>query len=125
MDLRFVEKYKDMYNYYNLITKINPNYTLCFDKKHKCFLVVNFANNNEICLKFYDFSQNIPYILQKTQIYNSRKMFDFIEKNNNEIEQKNINNLSNKIQCSLEDLVWLSKRTNKILPSDIKKIIEV
>jgi len=125
MDIRFIEPYKDMYNYYNLITKINSNYTLCFDKKHKCFLVVNFANNNEICLKFSNFSQNIPQILQKTQISNSKKLFDFIDKNNEILKEKNAKNITNKIKDKTLEIDWLIKRKSKVLPNDIKKIIEV
>ena len=125
MDIRFIEPYKDMYNYYNLITKINPNYTLCFDKKNKNFVVINFANNNEICLKFNDFSLNIENYLQKMQISNSKIIFDFIEENNEKIDRKNTQNLINNVETRIEELVWLSRRTNKILPSDINKIIEV
>lgn len=125
MDIRFLEPYKDMFNYYNLIKKINPNYTLCFDKKSKNFVVVNFANNNEICLKFNNFSINIENYLQKMQISNSKIIFELIEKNNEKIESDNTKRLINNTQTRIEDLIWFSKRTNKILPSDIKKIIEV
>ena len=125
MKKMYIEKYKDMFNYYNLITKINPNYTLCFDKKNKCFLIVNFANNNEICLKFNNFSLNLLQILQKTQISNSKKLFQEIDKNNELIESKNTKNLSNKIKDKTSEIDWLIKRSNKILPTDIKKIIEV
>lgn len=125
MDMRFIEPYKDMFNYYNLITKINPNYTLCFDKKSKKFLVVNFANNNEICLKFDNFSFNIEQYLQKMQISNAKKIFDFIEKNNEKIEMQNTKKIVSKTSAKMEEISWLSKRTNKILPGAIKKIIEV
>ena len=125
MDIRFLEPYKDMFNYYNLITKINPNYSLCFDKKNKNFVVVNFANNNEICMKFNDFSVNIEKYLQKMQISNAKEIFNSIEENNEKVNRKNTQNLINNVETRVEELLWLSRRTNNILPSDINKIIEV
>ena len=60
--------YKDMYNIYNLITKINKNYKLYFDNNDKLFKIINVANNNEICLKTKHLSSDIIKTLQKTKI---------------------------------------------------------
>lgn len=119
------EPYKDMYNYYNLITKINQNYRLYFNKKLKRFEILNIANNYEICLKFNDFSSKILDILQKTQTKNSYYIFKSIEEYNEKLETKFAKNIANNASVRLEDFLNYSKRTNKILQSDFKKIIEV
>ena len=59
----YIELYKDNYNIYNLITKIDKNYQLVFNKKKKIFQIINIAKNNQICLIFNNFSLNILKIL--------------------------------------------------------------
>ena len=125
MDRRYIEPYKDMYNIYNLITKINKNYRLYYDKKHKCFLIINLANNYEVCLKFSSFSQNIIKILQKTQISNACRIFKEIEENNEVVFKQKEREIQNKVSNKIEEVNWLVSRKNKILKSDINKIIEV
>lgn len=119
------EPYKDMYNYYSLITNINKNYRLYFNKKLKRFEILNIANNYEICLKFNNFSNKILDILQKTQTKNSYYIFKSIEEHNEKLETKFAKNIANNTSVRLEDFLNYSKRTNKILQSDFKKIIEV
>ena len=114
-----------MYNIYNLITKINKNYRLYYDKKHKCFLIINLANNYEVCLKFSSFSQNIIKILQKTQISNACRIFKEIEENNEVVFKQKEREIQNKVSNKIEEVNWLVSRKNKILKSDINKIIEV
>ena len=125
MDKRYIEPYKDMFNIYNLITEINKDYRLYFDKKNKCFFIINIANNFEICFKFNNFSLNILKELQRTQVSNSYKLFKSIDENNEKISENNEKNIKNNISSRIEDLKWFASRTNKILQSDIKKIIEV
>lgn len=120
-----IEIYRDMYNIYNLITKINDGYRLYFDKKHKNFLVINIKNRNEICLKFEAFSSDILKQLQKTQIHNCQKLFKEIDNKNEEKRLSYQNKTKNLLTSKIEDLVKYSSRTNKILQSDINKIIEV
>ena len=125
MDKRYIVPYRDMYNIHNLITKINKNYSLCFDKKNKCFLIMNFSNNEEICLMFKEFNFNIIERLQKTQISNAKNIFRKIDESNEKLFYQKEKQLKNNVYTRIEDLNWLSKRTNIILPSDIKKIVEV
>lgn len=119
------EEYKDMFNYYNLITKINRGYRLYFNKKNRTFEVLNIFNNYESCLKFNSLSENILEKLQKSQIIFSNKIYDEIENNNEKISQDFENNLKYSTFCKLEEVSKFAKRTNKILKSDYKKIIEV
>ena len=49
---KYFKEYKDMFNNYNLITKINPNYKLYRNTKMGCFVILNSAKNNQICLNF-------------------------------------------------------------------------
>ena len=119
------EPYKDMFNIYKLITKINKNYRLFFNKKDKNFLIVNIKNSDEICLKFTSFSENILENLQKSQTIFSHKIFSEIERENEVLNAKISKNFKYNTFCKLEEVSKYSKRTNKILQSDFNKIIEV
>lgn len=103
--------YKDNFNYYNLITKINAGYRLFFNQKEKMFEIINFANFNEICLKFRSFDFNLLEFLQKTQIKNAKNIFEEIEINNKNIEK---NFVQNNINFSLEKFKDAAKQTSKI-----------
>lgn len=85
---KYLEEYKDNFNYYNLITKINPNYRLYFNKKTKLFEIINIANFGEICLKFSSFSLNLLKILQNSSVCNSKKIFEEIENHNSKLTKK-------------------------------------
>lgn len=86
---------------------------------------MNFSNNEEICLMFKKFNFNIIERLQKTQISNAKNIFRKIDESNEKLFYQKEKQLKNNVYTRIEDLNWLSKRTNKILPSDIKKIVEV
>lgn len=86
---------------------------------------MNFSNNEEICLMFKEFNFNIIERLQKTQISNAKNIFRKIDESNEKLFYQKEKQLKNNVYTRIEDLNWLSKRTNKILPSDIKKIVEV
>lgn len=116
MDRRFIEPYKDMFNLYNLITKINKNYALYFDKKNKCFLVLNTLNNFEVCYKFYNFSNRIFDDLLKTQIKNSQSLFESINKHNEELQNKMQKNIIENSKEILKDKIKTSNKVSKILP---------
>jgi hypothetical protein len=118
------EDYFDMFNYYNLITKINAGYKLCFDKINKCFVVINSAKNNQICLKFNTFSFNLIEKLQKSRVENSRKLFNEIDKNNEDLRLKKENFLKDELTQKTSDLINFSRRVSYISNSDTKKIIE-
>lgn len=85
---KYLEEYKDNFNYYNLITKINPNYRLYFNKKTKLFEIINIANFGEICLKFSSFSLKLLEILQKSSVCNSKIIFKKIENHNSNLTEK-------------------------------------
>lgn len=123
-DLKNLEPYKDNFNVYNLITFIDKSYRLFFDKKEKCFLIINTAKNYQICLKFNNFSLNILNKLQFTRIENSAKLFNFIDNYNAKLEDKNINNSKQILSDSISNLINYSKRTTSISKSDIFKIIK-
>lgn len=88
MDRRFIEPYQDMFNICNLIKKTDGRYRLYFDKKNKSFLIVNPSNNYEVCMEFKNFSEDILGTLQSTQVKNSVKIFENIEKHNAELSLK-------------------------------------
>ena len=125
MNSNYYHEYKDMYNYYKIITKINPNYKLCFDKKNKDFVVINSAKSDEICLRFSNFNKNIEKELITSQSKNARQIFEMIETHNREIEETRKKDSANMLKTRVEELFHYSKRTNHISDSDIKKIIEV
>ena len=123
MNYKNFQDYKDMYNIYYLITKINSNYRLKFDTKNKLFVVLNIAKNNQICYKTDIISANTLNYLQKTRIEN----IDFIFKN---IEQENMNLLNkkqelfkNEVREKSVDVISLSKRTSYVSRHIIDKII--
>ena len=115
--------YKDNFNIYNLITKIDKNYLLVFDKIKKRFSVLNSAKNYQNCLNFYNFSLDIIKSLQFTRVDNSQKLFNFIDCYNENLERKNIDDLKFKTSTAVNDLIAYSKRTNSISKNDINKII--
>ncbi len=123
-DLKNLEPYKDNFNIYNLITFIDENYKLFFDKKEKCFLIINTAKNYQICLKFNNYSLNILNKLQFSRIENSEKLFNYIDNYNAKLEDKNIKNSKQILSDSISNLINYSKRTTSISKSDIYKIIK-
>jgi len=125
LNRNYIEPYKDMFNIYNLITKINKYYRLFFDKKNNKFLIININNNYEVCYTFNNFNENILLNLQKSQVINSNKIFEEIEICNNKLIENYVKNNSYLTNCKMEELKKYSCRTNKILLSDINKINEV
>ncbi len=121
---KYLEPYKDMFNIYNLITFINKNYILCYHKKLKCFCIINSAKNNQICLKFNNFHQNILKLLEQTKIENSKKLFKFIDEHNQILEENNNKFAKEKLSSAIHNLYDYSKKTNQISNNDINKIIE-
>ena len=120
----FFEEYKDMFNYYNLITKINPFYKLYFNKNNKCFCIVNSAKNNQICLNFNSFNINIINILQKTQIENSTKIFEKIDNFNEKLIQKNLYSKKDLTTQKIKSALNILSKKPCISQSTLKKIIE-
>ena len=119
---RFCE-YRDMYNIYNLITKINKCYKLVFDKKDKLFIVINSAKNNEICYKTNIISAEILNILNKTRIENIQYIIKDIDKNNELILSKNQMKFKDDLMVKMKDILSFSKRVSDISNQTIKKII--
>ena len=123
MNLKYCSEYKDMLNIYNLITKIDKNYKLIFDAKHKEFIIINSAKNNQVCLKFKDFSLNILKLLQKSRVENLNKIINEIDDFNNDLMLKNKEKFKeNLINKMIETKNYL-KRASSISKNSINKII--
>ena len=112
------DEYKDQFNIYNLITKIDKNYRLVFNNFNKIFYIINIAKNNQICLKFRDFNQNIIFLLQKSRIENSYKIFNEIEIFN---ENLNKNLIKKQVQNTADRLHELSKIYKRLNTISVKK----
>lgn len=117
------EFYKDQFNYYNNITKIDRNYRLIFDKVYKIFCIINIAKNNQICLKFANFNQNIEILLQKTRIERSKNLFKFIDDYNDDLNKKLIKKQINSTSEKLCEISKIYNRINTISTKSINKII--
>ena len=125
MKNEFYQEYRDLFGYYKIITKINPFYKLCFDKKAKDFVVINTDRNEEVCIRFDEFNFNLEKSLQESHVKNAEKIFEMVDEHNREVEQKAKKDSSYMLKTRLNELFSYSKRTNHISDSDIKKIIEV
>ncbi len=123
MNFNQYEYYKDSFNLYNLIRKIDDNYRLVFDKKNKCFCVINIAKNNQICLNFANFNQNIEKYLKFTRVENSQKIFDFIENNNKLLESKQQKQTTSKTIDIIKEIDKFAKASHSISKQEINKII--
>ena len=116
--------YKDNYNIYNLITKINRGYRLYYCQDEKMFYVINIANHNEICMKFDSFNCNILKNLQISRIENANALFSEIDNNNLKIKNNLQKNCLNKFDNLLAELNSFCKRAGHVSSSQINKIIE-
>lgn len=116
-------EYKDQYNIYNLITKINRGYRLYFDLYDKLFKIINIANNNEICLKIDKLSSNILKTLQIFKINNINKIVKDIERHNDFVLSKSEQNLKDNMISKMTETLNLSKRATSISRYDINKIL--
>lgn len=116
-------KYKDMYNIYNLITKIDSGYVLYYDHKEKLFIILNSAKNHQICLKTSVLSPNIIKSLQKSRVENFIKNVKNIDIENEKLEQKMIKGFKENLSLKMTETLNFTKRASKIFDSDIRKII--
>lgn len=107
--LKFKTLYKDNFNYYNLITKINSNYKLYFNQKTKMFEIINIANNNEICLIFSNFSFNLIKKLQMSSINNSYELFKSIDDHNQKIIDKYAQNQISNFKDKTKEILKTSQ----------------
>ena len=122
-NLKYCVLYNDNFNLSNLIKKINPQYKLYFNQKDKVYFIVNSAKNNEICLKFYNFNQNVLKILQSTKVENSYKLFKEIDNFNYLTELKNKNSIIENTSQKIIELNNFSKRVNHLSQTTLTKII--
>ena len=122
-NLNYCVLYNDNFNVSNLIKKINPQYKLYFNQKDKIYFIVNSAKNNEICLKFYNFNQNVLKILQSTKVENSHKLFKEIDNLNYLTELKNKNSIIENTSQKIIELNKFSKRVNHLSQTTLTKII--
>lgn len=123
LNFNHIKLYKDNYNIYNLIKKINSVYTLFYDIKNLRFLIVD-SEKNEICLTAEKIDSSVLLKLQKTRVENSKNIFDEIEINNAKIEEQSIKHIKQKTCDFAADYINLSKRTNKISEIELKKLTE-
>ena len=119
----YFEEYKDQFNYYNLIKKININFRLFFNKKDKIFAVVNIKNNFEICMSFKRFFENILQDLRFYKIENYNKIIQFIDEKNNILETKKQIQNRKILLDKLNEFKQFSLHSKTISQSDINKII--
>ena len=126
MNLNFnkLKLYKDNYNIYNLITKINNGYRLYFCQEEKLFYIINIANRNEICHKFSTVNAEILKFLQISRVENAQNLFNDIEKSNTKLSQKIQKNNIEKFNNMLAELSYQSSRNNHITSSVINRVIE-
>ena len=122
-NLNYCVLYNDNFNLSNLIKKINLQYKLYFNQKDKIYFIVNSAKNNEICLKFYNFNQNVLKILQSTKVENSHKLFKEIDNFNYLTELKNKNSIIENTSQKIIELNNFSKRVNHLSQTTLTKII--
>lgn len=116
-------KYKDQFNYYNIIQKINPGFRLYFNNKNKKFVIVNIYNNFEICKVFDAFFENIIQDLRFFRIENYNKILNLNEKTNAKIKEKNEEKNLEIIKFSLSEALKLNNRSCTVKQTDINKII--
>lgn len=116
-------EYKDLYNIYNLITKIDKGYRLVYSSKDKIFIVINSAKNNQICLKTSNLSTNIVNLLKKSRVENINQLIKEIDETNENIISNNTKKLKENVTSKMIDCLKFSQRTSSILASDINKII--
>lgn len=119
----YFKKCKDMFNLYNIIQKINPGFRLYFNTKNKKYVIVNIYKNNEICLTFDTFLENIESNLRFSNISNFNSIIKHIEEFNQKICSKNETDSINKSNFLAKELLKISNRSNTINNSDINKII--
>ena len=117
------EPYKDMFNYYNLIRKINPGFRLFFNKRKENFAIVNIYNNFEICKEFDTFSEDIVRNLRFYSISNYSKILKNIEDYNENLEHNQLKTTKEKTNFALKEILNLYNRSNNIQQNDINKII--
>lgn len=118
------EIYKDQFNIYNIITKIDKNYRLVFDKINKRFSIINIAKKCQICLNFDNFYQNIENFVKFTRVENSKKLFNFIDEENQKNSTNKHKKLINETSDKLLDLTKTLNKTHSNLDNKLKKLIE-
>ena len=95
--------YKDMFNIYNLITKIDNGYKLYFNNQNKNFYILNTNKNNEICMQFNTLSKNILKELRFSRIENLDRNLKFIEEFNENLSTKIQENTKQKTVDIMQD----------------------
>lgn len=119
----YFKPYKDMFNLYNTMQKINAGFRLYFNEKTKTFAIVNIYNNFEICKEFSSYFGNIEQDLRFSRIENFNKVLKTIDEDNYKNITSNSIKTTSLCQNIASELYSISSRSNKILKSDINKII--
>lgn len=120
---KYCIEYHDIYNLSTRIKKINKYYKLFYSKIDKRFMIVNTANNYEICLNFDNFNQNIENKLKFTNVSNFKNIIEFIDENNLKLANKQENSTTEKVVDACAECVNFSKKASNISYEDINKIV--
>ena len=108
---KYFFKYKDMFNIYHLITKINAGYRLYFCELNKQFYIVNINNNFELCYSFKSFFSNILNDLRFYKIENINQIIKSIDENNEKLQQNNTNKTIENTLDLIKEKDYLIKRS--------------
>lgn len=119
----YYKPYKDMFNYYNLVQKINHGYRLYFNNKDNFFAVVNVNQNYEICKVFNSLFRNFEHDLRFSNITNFSLIMQKIDLDNEKLIQKNKAKHRAESKLIAKELLSISNRSTNIKTSDINKII--
>lgn len=115
--------YKDLFNNYNKIKKINPGYRLYFNNKCKKFVIVNIYNNFEVCKVFDTFFGNFEDDLRFSEIKNFNQILQKIENDNFLLSQKIKSVCAEKQALAMKNFSQISSRSTNLKQTDIDKII--
>lgn len=119
----FFKPYKDMFNLYNKIQKINSGFRLYVNVKNHKFAIVNIYKNFEICKEFNNIFENIEQDLRFSKIENYNKIINFVEHENKKLMDLQEEKSKSTINNLTHEILAISSRSNNILQSDINKII--
>lgn len=119
----YFKPYKDMFNIYNNIRKINRGYRLFFNIKNNKFAVVNIYKNFEICKEYSSIFENIEQDLRFFKIENYNNIIQFIDECNYKSITNNNKNIKQSCSNFANEISIISSRSNKISENDFNKLI--
>ena len=124
MKNKYLKLYFDNYNICNIIKKIDRDYRLCFDEKARCFVIINSAKNDEVCMKFNAISPKIIKSLISSRCEFANRIFEEIEKSNSILLEKQRAESKQKCSDFIQDFLHFCSRSNSISDADKKHFVE-